>query len=99
MAVRKRKDRNLWVVDVYVNGKRVVEYERDRNTAKRREKELIAQSLKPEPELADQDITLSQFAVIYLEHARATKAPKTVYEKEKGLRLVFCGLEFRQKGA
>lgn len=81
MSVRKRADRDSWMVDVVVNGTRMRESRKTKKEALAREKELIAQDVTGTfPQTRPLEIRFRDLAKQYLEYSEVNKAEKTYRE-------------------
>ena len=87
MAVRKRKDRNSWLVDIVISGRRIRESYKTKREALARERELIAQEVTGTfSSTSLSDVTFQEFAPHYLEWAELNKRRKTFQDERWRLR-------------
>lgn len=85
MAVYRRTDRDSWEVSVYINGKRIRRQRKTRREAIALERELVTQHALGKSLATTADPTFEEFVDPYMEHTRATKAPKTAYEEQTAI--------------
>lgn len=86
MPVRKRPDRDSWRVDIRIDGRRIREDFPTKRQAIQREREILALAVAGTSVWNAQEIAFPDFCDIYLEHATATKAAKTVYNERWQIR-------------